>query len=323
MRDFILLAVGLLVGATSALKAETSKANPQNGKAEALARIPASRAARDRTKVDDIATLLRGVKTFQCELGKDVFPLVLLEDKSGWKMPAAPNIQITEIDQGYAFREEDDLFYLGFLKLDKGNWKLTELDDGVISKGLCKWRGEMMADAAEIMAPRILKNALELQADLRAAEARLTTLESQLQDAGSVSSWHALDAKEQTAQACEEDRGEFAIPLSDTTKAAVEFFEIPVILTGTLKDTEKKLDLGIGLLVSSELIDLGKIKDNLSLLTRQIIDTISGYAEPEITGRAARAALAEALRDKLNEVLIRELGTGVIDKLFLTYFAIE
>ena len=99
-------------------------------------------------------------------------------------MPSAPDLVLTEIDDGFAFNQSDDPLYLGFLKERGGKWKLTELDDGGVTTGTCEERDEMLEDVTEIIAPKILQNALELQGRVTEAEDRMAAMQSRLDGAG-------------------------------------------------------------------------------------------------------------------------------------------
>ncbi|MGY9013512.1 MAG: hypothetical protein ACKVLN_15335, partial [Rhodobacterales bacterium] len=186
MPNPVIILTLVLAGWSSALFAQDAKTSPKPEKKTTSAKIATSRDSRDTNKLADIKTLLRGVMAFECELGTDVFPLVLLENNEDWTMPSAPDLIITEITGGFAFTQENDTLYLGFLKEEKDAWKLTELDDSGITKGRCTGRGELLADAAKIMAPKILKNALQLQDQLKSAETRIEALEKQVATASNA-----------------------------------------------------------------------------------------------------------------------------------------
>ena len=61
---------------------------------------------------------------------------------------------------------------------------MTELDDGGITTGTCDERDEMLEDVTEIIAPRILQNALDLQNRVAEAEDRMAAMQSRLEGAG-------------------------------------------------------------------------------------------------------------------------------------------
>ena len=174
----------ILFGLSSAVSAQTINGTDDEAEQAPQAKIAVAKANQDISKIDDVSTLLRGVLAFECKLGGDSFPLVLLEKRRGWTMPSAPDLVLTEIDDGFAFNQSDDPLYLGFLKERGGKWKLTELDDGGVTTGTCEERDEMLEDVTEIIAPKILQNALELQDRVTEAEDRMAAMQSRLDGAG-------------------------------------------------------------------------------------------------------------------------------------------
>ena len=258
---------------------------------------------------------------FECELGSDVFPLVLLENNEDWTMPSAPDLIITEITGGFAFTQENDTLYLGFLKEEKDAWKLTELDNTGITKGRCTGRGELLADAAEIMAPKILKNALQLQDQLKAAEIRVEALEEQVATASSA----MCEAAEptQSSPPTKAKCPPVALQPPQPTSLSAKFFEFPAVLSGNLKGGIKILDVGIGFLIQDDGSITRNLETNLAILSEEIIATLNTYTEEEVTGRDARDALAEDLKFTLNAALKAQTGSGGIDKVHFTYFAVE
>ena len=311
----------VLAGWSSTLFAQDAKTSLKPENKITSAKIATSREARATNKLADIKTLLRGVMAFECELGSDVFPLVLLENNEDWTMPSAPDLIITEIIGGFAFTQENDTLYLGFLKEEKDAWKLTELDNSGITKGRCTGRGELLADAAEIMAPKILKNALQLQDQLKAAEIRVEALEEQVATASSA----MCEAAEPT-QSSPPKKAKCppaAMQQPQPTSLSAKFFEFPAVLSGNLKGGIKILDVGIGFLIQDDGSITRNLETNLAILSEEIIATLNTYTEEEITGRDARDALAEDLQFTLNAALTAQTGSGGIDKVHFTYFAVE
>ena len=311
----------VLAGWSTTLFAQDAKTSPKPENKTTSAKIATSRETRDTNKLADIKTLLRGVMAFECELGSDVFPLVLLENNEDWTMPSAPDLIITEITGGFAFTQENDTLYLGFLKEEKDAWKLTELDNTGITKGRCTGRGELLADAAEIMAPKILKNALQLQDQLKAAETRVEALEEQVATASSA----MCEAAEPT-QSSPPKKAKCppaAMQQPQPTSLSAKFFEFPAVLSGNLKGGIKILDVGIGFLIQDDGSITRNLEINLAILSEEIIATLNTYTEEEITGRDARDALAEDLQFTLNAALTAQTGSGGIDKVHFTYFAVE
>jgi flagellar basal body-associated protein FliL len=325
MPNPVIILTLVLAGWSSALFAQDAKTSPKPEKKTTSAKIATSRDSRDTNKLADIKTLLRGVMAFECELGTDVFPLVLLENNEDWTMPSAPDLIITEITGGFAFTQENDTLYLGFLKEEKDAWKLTELDDSGITKGRCTGRGELLADAAKIMAPKILKNALQLQDQLKSAETRIEALEKQVATASNAMCETAEPTQSPPPQKakCPPAAPSAAIQPPQPTSLSAKFFEFPAILSGNLKGGVKILDVGIGFLIQDDGSITNNLETNLAILSEEIITTLNTYTEEEITGRDARDALAEDLQFTLNAALAAQTGSGGIDKVHFTYFAVE
>ncbi|MDG2406791.1 MAG: flagellar basal body-associated FliL family protein [Paracoccaceae bacterium] len=325
MTNSMIVLTLVLAGWSSTLFAQEAKVSPKPEDKTASARIAANRDARDPTKLADIKTLLRGVMAFECELGSKVFPMILLENNEDWTMPSASDLIITEINDGFAFTQENDPLYLGFLKEEKDAWKLTELDDSGMTKGRCTGRGELLADATEIIAPKILKNALHLNDQLTAAETRVAALEDQL-----ATTSNAICETAETTQSSPAPKGKCpptapspAIQQLQPTSISTKFFEFPAILTGNLKGGAKILDIGIGFLIQDNGPISSNIETNLAILSEEIIATLNTYTEEEITGRDARYALAEDLQVTMNAALTAQTGLGGIDKVHFTYFAVD
>lgn len=325
MPNPVIILTLVLAGWSSALFAQDAKTSPKPEKKTTSAKIATSRDSRDTNKLADIKTLLRGVMAFECELGTDVFPLVLLENNEDWTMPSAPDLIITEITGGFAFTQENDTLYLGFLKEEKDAWKLTELDDSGITKGRCTGRGELLADAAKIMAPKILKNALQLQDQLKSAETRIEALEKQVATASNAMCETAEPTQSPPPKKakCPPAAPSAAIQPPQPTSLSAKFFEFPAILSGNLKGGVKILDVGIGFLIQDDGSITNNLETNLAILSEEIITTLNTYTEEEITGRDARDALAEDLQFTLNAALAAQTGSGGIDKVHFTYFAVE
>ena len=140
MLHYAFLLALMVFGVCSAGFAQSINVTDAEAEQAPQTKIAAAKANEDIAKIDDVSTLLRGVLAFECKLGGDSFPLVLLEKRKGWTMPSAPDLVLTEIDDGFAFNQSDDPLYLGFLKERVGQWKLTELDDGGITTGTCEER---------------------------------------------------------------------------------------------------------------------------------------------------------------------------------------
>jgi flagellar basal body-associated protein FliL len=325
MPNPVIILTLVLAGWSSALFAQDAKTSPKPEKKTTSAKIATSRDSRDTNKLADIKTLLRGVMAFECELGTDVFPLVLLENNEDWTMPSAPDLIITEITGGFAFTQENDTLYLGFLKEEKDAWKLTELDDSGITKGRCTGRGELLADAAKIMAPKILKNALQLQDQLKSAETRIEALEKQVATASNAMCETAEPTQSPPPKKakCPPAAPSAAIQPPQPTSLSAKFFEFPAILSGNLKGGVKILDVGIGFLIQDDGSITRNLETNLAILSEEIIATLNTYTEEEITGRDARDALAEDLQFTLNATLTEQTGSGGIEKVHFTYFAVE
>lgn len=318
--------VGLIVlGLSGAVSAQTSTPLVEEVEKSSRAKIAVAKASRDISEIEDVAILLRGVLAFECKLGDESFPLVLLEKRRGWTMPSAPNLVLTEIDDGFAFNQTDDPLYLGFLKERRGIWKLTELDNGGMTTGSCAERDELLEDATEIIAPRILKNALDLQDRLTDAETLVTTMQSRLDGAGLALCEEPLAAETvpEDTDNCPVVLPKVAVESEENTIKIVRFFEFPAILTGNLKDAGRVLDLGIGILTQDDGTSATNIETHMSALSQEIIATMSNYSEEEVTGREARGALAEDLRITMNTKLISLAGVGGIDKVHFTFFAVE
>ena len=74
--------VGLMVlGLSGAVSAQTSTPLVEEVEKSSRAKIAVAKASRDISEIEDVAILLRGVLAFECKLGDESFPLVLLEKK--------------------------------------------------------------------------------------------------------------------------------------------------------------------------------------------------------------------------------------------------
>ena len=240
-------------------------------------------------------------------------------------MPSAPDLVLTEIDDGFAFNQSDDPLYLGFLKERVGQWKLTELDDGGITTGTCEERDEMLEDVTEIIAPRILQNALDLQNRVAEAEDRMAAMQSRLDGAGlALCKEPPLDETvANKTENCPTLAPEIETAFPKKPLATVSFFEFPAILTGNLKGVGRVLDLGIGVLTQDDGTSVANIETHMPELSQEVIATMGTYTEQEVTGREAREVLAEDLRITMNATLISLTGVGGIDKVHFTFFAIQ
>ena len=325
MLHYAFLLALMVFGVSSAGFAQSINVTDAEAEQAPQTKIAAAKANEDIAKIDDVSTLLRGVLAFECKLGGDSFPLVLLEKRKGWTMPSAPDLVLTEIDDGFAFNQSDDPLYLGFLKERVGQWKLTELDDGGITTGTCEERDEMLEDVTEIIAPRILQNALDLQNRVAEAEDRMAAMQSRLDGAGlALCKEPPLDETvANKTENCPTLAPEIETAFPKKPLATVRFFEFPAILTGNLKGVGRVLDLGIGVLTQDDGTSVANIETHMPELSQEVIATMGTYTEQEVTGREAREVLAEDLRITMNATLISLTGVGGIDKVHFTFFAIE
>lgn len=124
-----------------------------------------------------------------------------------------------------------------------------------------------------------------------------------------------------------------AAPVADRDKVEKEsarnrvfrtlYFEVPGTFTTNLRDSRRFLQIGVGISTRYDQAILTNVENHLPAIRAALLATLSDYSEEEVVGRAARAALADDLRDTINAELERLEGFGGVEDVHLTSFVMQ
>ena len=101
------------------------------------------------------------------------------------------------------------------------------------------------------------------------------------------------------------------------------YFELPGTLTTNLRDSRRFLQIGVGISTQYDQEILTNVENHLPAIKAALLATLSDYSEEEVVGRAARAALADDLRDTINAELERLEGFGGVEGVHLTSYVMQ
>ena len=101
------------------------------------------------------------------------------------------------------------------------------------------------------------------------------------------------------------------------------YYEVPGTLTTNLRDSRRFLQIGVGISTQYDQAILTNVENHLPAIKAALLATLSDYSEEEVVGRAARAALADDLRDTINAELERLEGFGGVEGVHLTSYVMQ
>lgn len=102
-----------------------------------------------------------------------------------------------------------------------------------------------------------------------------------------------------------------------------QYFEFPEKLTTNLKGSRRFLQLGIGISTQYDGTVIANVETHMLALRSDMLAVISGFTETDVEGKPGRDALAEAIRDAVNERLVKLEGFGGVEDVHFSTFVLQ
>ena len=101
------------------------------------------------------------------------------------------------------------------------------------------------------------------------------------------------------------------------------YYEFPGNFTANLKGSKKFLQLSVGVSTQYDEQVMANVESHQLALRSEILTIMSEFSSDDISGRDGKYKLAEALRDGINEVLMKVEGFGGIENVHFTSFVVQ
>ena len=107
-------------------------------------------------------------------------------------------------------------------------------------------------------------------------------------------------------------------PLFETS-----YYEFPEPMTTNLRGTSRFLQAGLGIATQYDKEVIANLESHRLALRSDVLAVISSFSEEEIIGKEGRDALADAIKDALNERLLELEGFGGVEYVFFSTFVLQ
>jgi len=101
------------------------------------------------------------------------------------------------------------------------------------------------------------------------------------------------------------------------------YYEFPGNFTANLKGSKKFLQLSVGVSTQYDEQVMANVESHQLALRSEILTIMSEFSSDDIAGKEGKKSLAEALRDGINEVLMKVEGFGGIENVHFTSFVVQ
>ena len=101
------------------------------------------------------------------------------------------------------------------------------------------------------------------------------------------------------------------------------YYEFPGNFTANLKGSKKFLQLSVGVSTQYDEQVMANVESHQLALRSEILTIMSEFSSDDIAGRDGKYKLAEALRDGINETLMKVEGFGGIENVHFTSFVVQ
>ena len=101
------------------------------------------------------------------------------------------------------------------------------------------------------------------------------------------------------------------------------YYEFPGNFTANLKGSKKFLQLSVGVSTQYDEQVMVNVESHQLALRSEILTIMSEFSSEDISGKEGKYNLAEALRDGINEVLMKVEGFGGIENVHFTSFVVQ
>ena len=101
------------------------------------------------------------------------------------------------------------------------------------------------------------------------------------------------------------------------------YYEFPGNFTANLKGSKKFLQLSVGVSTQYDEQVMVNVESHQLALRSEILTIMSEFSSEDIAGKDGKYNLAEALKEGINEVLIKVEGFGGIENVHFTSFVVQ
>ncbi len=101
------------------------------------------------------------------------------------------------------------------------------------------------------------------------------------------------------------------------------YYEFPGNFTANLKGSKKFLQLSVGVSTQYDEQVMVNVESHQLALRSEILTIMSEFSSEDIAGKEGKYNLAEALKDGINEVLMKVEGFGGIENVHFTSFVVQ
>jgi len=101
------------------------------------------------------------------------------------------------------------------------------------------------------------------------------------------------------------------------------YYEFPEKMTTNLANSNRFLQVGLSVATQYDEKVIENIKTHTLALQSDILATMSSFDEASIMGKEGRQALADALRDTMNERLMQLENFGGVENIFFSSFVLQ
>ena len=101
------------------------------------------------------------------------------------------------------------------------------------------------------------------------------------------------------------------------------YYEFPGNFTANLKGSKKFLQLSVGVSTQYDEQVMVNVESHQLALRSEILTIMSEFSSEDIAGKDGKYNLAEALKEGINEVLVKVEGFGGIENVYFTSFVVQ
>ena len=104
---------------------------------------------------------------------------------------------------------------------------------------------------------------------------------------------------------------------------ATTYYEFPGNFTTNLKDSKKFLQLSLGVSTQYDEQVMANVDSHQLSLRSEILTIMSTFSADDIAGREGKQKLADALKEGINEILVKVEGFGGVENVHFTSFVLQ
>ena len=104
---------------------------------------------------------------------------------------------------------------------------------------------------------------------------------------------------------------------------ATTYYEFPGNFTTNLKGSKKFLQISVGVSTQYDEQVMANVDSHQLSLRSEILTIMSTFSAEDIAGREGKQKLADALKEGINEVLVKVEGFGGVENVHFTSFVLQ